>query len=236
MNNKISSLILTILFVVIFWGSVSNYFVLMAAVALLIIAVSAVNLKRVSYSWPHLLLPVLFLLAAGGIFAILTSFQLRIWFLLLAGIIFYLMETNLRKEGYLLQTVFLMSSFALYVGLFSLHFYLRLNPGLLTILSVFLTGLLAITGFAGFSLPAKKYFILLITVVCAEITLALAYWPTYFLVNAVILFCIFYLLWIFAVSVFFGKLSKQKIFLQLTMIGLVLFIVLSTTAWSPLFK
>jgi len=236
MNNKISSLILAILLVVIFWGSASNYFILMAAVALLVIAVSAVNLKRVSYSWPHLLLPVLFLLAAGGIFAIFTSPQLRLWFLLLAGIIFYLIETNLGKEGYLLQTVFLLSSFALYVGLFSLHFYLRLNPGLLAVLSFFLTGLLAITGFAGFSQPAKKYFILLIAAVCAEITLALAYWPTYFMVNAVILFCIFYLLWIFAVSAFFGKLTKEKIFLQLTMIGLVLIIVLSTATWTPLFK
>lgn len=236
MNNKISSAILTFLFVIIFWGSTTNYFILTAAVALLIIAVSAVNLKRVSYSWPHLLLPVIFLLASGGIFAILTSFQLRIWFLIIAGIIFYLIETNLGKEGHLLQTTFLLSAFALYVSLFSLHFYLRLNPGFLILLSIFVTSLLAITGFAGFTLPVKKYFIILITVICGEISLALAYWPTYFMVNAIILFCIFYLLWTFAVAAFFGKLTKQKIFLQLITVGLVLIVVLSTTAWTPLFK
>ncbi|MBX4191770.1 MAG: hypothetical protein KW804_03155, partial [Candidatus Doudnabacteria bacterium] len=79
----------------------------------------------------------------------------------------------------------------------------------------------------------KRYFHLLIAMVITEITWALSFWPTHFFVNAVVLFCAFYLLWLFSFSAFFGKLTKQKVYWQLTLIAIVLILTLSTTAWRP---
>ncbi|HYE22604.1 MAG TPA: hypothetical protein VD998_03375 [Verrucomicrobiae bacterium] len=234
MFNRVSSFTLALVLFSVLAGSANNISIFTASLVLLMVATFIINLKRIGLSWAHLLLPMLFLLGVGSVFIVITSSTLRLVFLLGAAIAFYLLEMNLGRESHLLQNIYLLSAFALYVGIFSLEFYLQLNTTLILLLVFFVSYILSIQGFAGFSLPAKKYFYLLIAVSLTEAAWGLTYWPTHYVVNAVVIFCLFYLLWIFSFSVFFGKLTRKKIFLQLGLVTFVLLITLTSAAWRPL--
>ncbi|MBX4187150.1 MAG: hypothetical protein KW802_02750 [Candidatus Doudnabacteria bacterium] len=234
MFTRISSLILAILMFLVFLGSAANIYVFAASVVILIFATLAINFKRLNFTWPHLMLPLIYLLSAGSVFAIISSPQERVVFLLLASITFYLLEIKLGKESHFLQNIYLLSTFALYLALFALQFYFNLRVWYVVPIAFVITYLLSIQGFAGFSLPSKKYFHLLMAMVAGEATWGLSFWPTHYFVNAVILFCFFYVLWLFSFSAFFGKLTRQKVYWQLTLVAIVLILTLSTAAWRPL--
>jgi hypothetical protein len=195
-----------------------------------------VNFKRLGFTWPHLLLPCFYLVGIASIYAVITDNSWSVVFLVLAVIVFYFLEMDLGHESHFLQNIFLFSVFAIYIGLYALQFYFHLSFVWIVLLIFLSSYLLIIQGFAGFSLPVKKYFSLLISLVCAQVALGLFLWPTYYLVNAVITFIIFYLLWIFSFSAFFGKLSRNKIYWQLSLAIIVLGLVLVTTSFKPLIK
>jgi hypothetical protein len=238
MFNKISSVILAILLFAVLVGSAGQdrYAVFMASLGILMVATFVLNFIRIGLSWPHLLLPMLYLLGIGSVFMVITGPTIRLLFLIVAAVTFYLLELNLGHESHLLQNVYLISVFALYIGIFAIHYYFSLNTIYAVLAVFFVTYLLIIQGFAGFSLPAKKYFNLLMALTMAEAAWGLTFWPTHFVVNAVVLFAIFYIIWIFSFSAFFGKLSWKKIFLQLGLVTIVLSATLASAAWKPLVR
>src|SRR5262249_14596300 len=155
---------------------------------------------RLNFSWPHLMLPVLYLVGVGIVYAAISGYTLRLTFLLVAAVTFYFLETKLGKESHFLQNIFLLSVFSWYVGLYGIHFYFKL-PAIFFFILIFLaTYLFAVQGFAGFHQPSKKYFYILLSLVCAEAALGLLLWPTHYFVDAVVLFCVFYLIWLFSFS------------------------------------
>jgi hypothetical protein len=234
MFTKISSLTLAILMFLVFFGSTTSPWVFMAAVAGIVLSTLAINYRRLNFTWPHLMLPALFLLATACIYVVIPDHQWKITFLALASIAFFMMEVRLGRESHLLQNLYLYSAFGLFLGLFGAQFYLRL-PVYLFVIAVFIASfILSIQGFTGFQLPAKKYFYLVIGITCAEVAFGLTFWPTHFFVNTVVLFLVFYILWLFSFSAFFGKLTRAKIFWQLTLVSIILFITLITAAWKPL--
>jgi len=234
MFTKISSLTLAVLMFLMFLGSSANLYVFAASVVILIFASLAINFKRLNFTWPHLLLPAIYLIASGWVFAIISSSGQRLVFLIVASILFYFLETKLGRESHFLQNIFLLSSFAMFLSLFAVQFYFNLKVWWVVPAFFGLAYLLAIQGFAGFSLPTKKYFYVLIALVVAESAWGLSFWPTHFFVDAVVLFCIFYILWLFSFSAFFGKLSRQKVYWQLMLVAIVLFLTLSTAAWRSI--
>lgn len=238
MFTRISSLSLAILLAVLLWSSINsqqpNFYLLAAGMVVLIFATLAVNFRRLNFTWPHLFLPTLYLAASGSVFAILADRTQQIIFLALASVIFYLLEMKLGRESHFLQNIYLFSVFGLYLALLAFEFYFNLEIWFLAPITFFLTYLFAIQGFAGFSLPSKRYFYFLVSLICTEAVWGLTFWPTHFFVNAVIVFCVFYLLWLFSFSAFFGKLTKEKIYWQLTLVAIVLILVLLTAAWRPL--
>jgi hypothetical protein len=238
MFNRISSLILGIAMIMVFLGSVrggNDFYIFLASLFVLLVAVTAINIKRLGFSWPHVLLPVIYIVGVSCIFVVITNPGIRTGFLLVASFILYGMEMQLGRESHFLQNVYLFSVFAWFLGLFAVDFYLDIPTGW-TILAAFLTAYFLIAqGFAGFSLPAKKYFNILIAVICAQAVWGLLFWPTHYLVDAVVMFSLFYLLWIFSFSAFFGKLSVKKIYWQLALVTFVLLITLFTAAWQPLY-
>ena len=141
---------------------------------------------------------------------------------------------KLGKESHFLQNIYLLSVFGIYLGIFAIQFYYHLMSLWILPVVFLVTYVFAIQGFAGFTLPAKKYFYTLIAIICSQASLGLTLWPTYYYVDAVVLFCLFYLMWLFAFSAFFGKLSKQKIYWQVSLIAIVLLLTLATAAWKPL--
>lgn len=236
MFNKISSLILAILLFLVLRGSQVDFTVVVASLGVLIICTFAINIKRLGFSWSHLLLPIFFIVGVGCIFSVLTNPTWRFSFLVFASMLFYFVETHLGRESHFLQNIYLASVFAIYVGLFAVNFYFHVGT-LWTVLSSFvLTYVLIAQGFAGFSLPAKKYFTIIISLVIAQATWGLLLWPVFYLNSAVVVFCMFYLLWIFSFSAFFGKLSIKKIYLQASLISVVLLATLLTAAWKPLYN
>jgi hypothetical protein len=233
MFNRISSVILSILLFLVFLGS-GNLVVFSTGLVLFALATFAINFKRLRWSWPHLLLPVLYLLGIGSIYAAITGSSLRMVFLIFAAIVFYGIEIQLGRESHFLQNVYLFSVFAIFLGLYALQFYFHLNLIWMIVLVFALSYLLILQGFAGFSLPVKKYFSFLVALTCAEAAWGLALWPTYYVVNAVVTFAIFYLLWIFSFSAFFGKLTKSKIIWQLSLVAIVLLATFATASFKPI--
>ncbi|OGE80083.1 MAG: hypothetical protein A2660_00330 [Candidatus Doudnabacteria bacterium RIFCSPHIGHO2_01_FULL_45_18] len=238
MFNRISSTTLGLLMLVLLLGSTagntSNYYVLGWSIAVLILASLVINFKRLNFTWPHLLLPIIYLISSGSIFAIITDSTWRLVFLIVASVVFGILEMKLGRESHFLQNVYLLSVFGLYLALFAVEFYFDLQIWWFVLAVFALTYFLAIQGFAGFDLPAKKYFYLLLAMICAEAAWGLSFWPIYFLAAAVILFCFYYVLWLFAFSAFFGRLTRQKVYWQLALVTIVLFLTLSTAAWKPL--
>lgn len=236
MFNSIAPLILSILLLVALLGSASNLFVLGISTTLLIVFTTFINYKRLGFYWSHLLLPIFFLIGLSVTYAIIPSPTMRIIFLILAATSFYFLERQLGKESHYLQNIFLVTVFLVYVGLFAAAFYFVSLSFWWEIAAIAgMTAALTLQGFAGITLLTKKYFSLLIVVVITEAALGLMLWPTHFLVNAVVLFLIFYLLWTFASAAFFGKLTSKKIYWQGTLAFLILLIILATTSWSPIF-
>ena len=240
MFNRITSLILSVLLLALlgsqtaYFVSQPNYFLLAGAIVGLITIASFFNYKRLGFSWPHLLLPAIYLLGISMVFMIITNPRWQVIFLFFAALVLYILEMRLGRESHFLQNIFLLSVFAWYMGLFAAHFYFNLPGWILAILVFGATYLFAVQGFAGFTQPVKKYFYIVLALVCTEAAWGLSLWPTYFPVNAVVLFCIFYLLWLFSFSAFFGKLSPAKIYLQVALIIIVLVITLSTSAWQTI--
>jgi len=238
MFTRISSLALAILLAIMLWASIKNsdpnFYLLAASIVVMIFASFAINFKRLNFTWPHLLLPAIYLLAVGSVFAILPGRGEQVAFLFFAAVVFYFLEFRIGRESHFLQNIYLLSSFAIFLGLFALEFYFNLKIWLILPLVFLSTYILAVQGLAGFSLPAKKYFYLMIALVCTEAAWGLIFWPTHFFVDAVVMFCIFYILWLFSFSAFFGKLSRAKIYWQLSLIVIVLILTLSTAAWRPL--
>ena len=212
----------------------ARFYIVVIIIVVLIFATLAINFKRLNFTWPHLMLPVIYLLAVGSVFVILNSRTIMLLFLLLTSTAFYLLEVRLGRESHFLQNIFLLTVFALYFALLGFQFYFNLRIWSIIPIVFVITYLLSVQGFAGFSLPSKRYFHLLIAMIAAEVTWALSFWPTHYFVNAVILFCFFYVLWLFSFSAFFGKLTRQKVYWQLTLIALVLILTLTTAAWKPL--
>jgi len=235
MFNRVSSLILSLLLFMVFYGSTSSLYVFAAGLVLFAAATFAINVKRVGISWSHLLLPVFYLLGVGSIFAVIGNHNLRLIFLLASAIVFYFVELHLGRESHFLQNVYLFSAFAIFTGLYSLQFYFpKMSVMFLVLLTFIFSYLLILQGFAGFSLPVKKYFAFIIAFVCAQAAWGLSLWPTYYVVNALVTFAIFYLLWIFSFSAFFGKLSRNKIYWQLSLVSIMLAITLVTANFKPL--
>lgn len=234
MFTRISSITLASLLFLLLLGSQGHFFVLIASIVVLVFASVAVNFKRLNFTWPHLLLPAIYLIGAGSVYAVIPSNTIRLIYLGTTAITFYFLEMSLGHESHFLQNIFLISVLAWYIGLFALVFYINFSAIWLVLLVFIATYIFGLQGFAGFSLPAKKYFYLILSLICAETAWGLSFWPTHFFVDAVVLFSVFYLIWLFAFSAFFGKLSPQKIYWQLTLIAIVLILTLSTAAWRPL--
>jgi len=234
MFTRISSLILAILLFLVFLGSSASFYIFATSVVILIFASLAINFKRLNFTWPHLMLPVIYLLGTGSVFTIISSSTIRTIFLIVVAVVFYLLEIKLGHESHFLQNVYLLSVFALCLALFAAQFYFNIKIWWMVPATFVLTYLLAIQGFAGFSLPSKKYFYILVALICAEVVWALSFWPIHYYGDAVILFSFFYLLWLFSFSAFFGKLSRQKVYWQLTLIAIVLTLTLTTAAWRPI--
>jgi len=239
MFNRISSLVLGIAMFMVFMGSArggNEFYIFLFSLAILLVAALAINIKRLGFSWPQLLLPLVYIIGVGCIFVVITSPFLRTIFLGVASIVLFGLELQLGRESHYLQNVYLFSVFAWFLGLFAINFYLDLST-FWTVLAGFLASyFLIVQGFAGFSLPAKKYFNFIVALVCGQVTYGLLFWPTHYLVNAVVLFSVFYLLWIFSFSAFFGKLSIKKIYWQMALVFLVLVVTLATAAWEPLYS
>ena len=229
---------LAIAMFMVFTGSVrtdNDFYIFLASLCLVLVAVTIINIKRLGFAWPHVLLPIIYIVGVGSIFIMITDSIFRTIFLLAAAAVLYGLEMQLGRESHFLQNVYLFSVFAWFLGLFAVIFYLDVDTEWAVLAGFLSSYLLIAQGFVGFSLPAKKYFNFLIALLCAQAVWGLLFWPTHYLVNAVVLFSVFYLLWIFSFSAFFGKLSVKKIYWQLALVFLVLVITLTTASWQPLY-
>ena len=92
MFNRISSVVLAIAMFMVFVGSVrgvNNFYIFLMSLAILLVAVTIINVKRLGFSWPHILLPLIYIIGVASIFVIIQSEVLRTAFLVGASAILY---------------------------------------------------------------------------------------------------------------------------------------------------
>jgi predicted ferric reductase len=51
----------------------ARFYIVATIIVILIFASLAINFKRLNFTWPHLMLPVIYLLGVGSVFIILNS-------------------------------------------------------------------------------------------------------------------------------------------------------------------
>ena len=134
MFNKISSLILSVLLLLVLSGNANNLPVLVVSFLALVLGSVYFNYRRFKLAWSHLLLPVLFLIGVFSIYSILSSQMLKIIFTLISVLSFYFLEKHLGKESHFLQNIYLFSAFSIFTGMFAAQFYFNLNHWFLALL------------------------------------------------------------------------------------------------------
>ncbi|OGE81218.1 MAG: hypothetical protein A3E98_02080 [Candidatus Doudnabacteria bacterium RIFCSPHIGHO2_12_FULL_48_11] len=237
MFERISPIVLAGLFLLAVLGSGRDLPLLAGLVVVVAFIATVVNYRRFGLYWSHLLLPVLYLLGVGGVYATVSDIAVKSIFLGGSVIGFYFLERQLGKESHLLQNLYLVSAFLIYLAIFAMRFYFAsLSIWWSLMFIAFATWLLIVQGFAGITSSSKKYFILATVLAITELALGLILWPTLYFVNAAVVFLVFYLFWLLAFSAFFGKLTPKKIYWQISLVGLALIIVISTAAWQPFIK
>lgn len=234
MFDKLSSLFFSGLLFLLLFNSQESVYVLLGSAVALIIAILAVNIRKVGLAWSHQFISLTYIVAVFSGFVLVPSQNFRLVFLIAGCILFYFVQINLGKESQLLQNVFLGSLFIIYTAIFSLQHYQNISIWLLLILVFVLTLIFSIQGFAGFSTSSKKHFIFILTIFCVEAFVALYLWPIYFLIKGAILFLLFYLFWVFATANFFGKLTAKKIIFQSTIVFICIVVLLLSTTWHKL--
>lgn len=234
MFDKLSSLFFSGLLFLLLFNSQESVYVLLGSAVALVIALIAVNLRKVGLAWSHQFISLTYIVAVFSGFVLVPSQNFRLVFLIASCILFYFVQMNLGKESQLLQNVFLGSLFIIYTAIFSLQHYQNINIWLLLALIALLTFMFSIQGFAGFSISSKKHFIFVLTVLCVEASAGLYLWPIYFPIKGAILFLLFYLFWVFSVADFFGKLTRKKVIFQSVIVFACLVILLLSTTWRKL--
>jgi hypothetical protein len=234
MLDKLSSVFFSGLLFLLLFNSQESIYVLVGSAVALMVAILAMNLRKVGLAWSYQFISLTYIAAVFSGFILVPNQNLRLIFLIISAILFYFVQINLGKQSQLLQNVFLGNLFVIYVAIFSLQHYQRINLWVFLGLVTFLTFIFSVQGFAGFSTVSKKYFIFVLTFLAAQASLALFFWPVLFLTKAVVLFFLFYLFWSFAVAVFFGKLTKKKIILQSGIVFISLVLLLVSAAWQKL--
>ena len=175
----------------------------------------------------------LFILGGAGVLFILPSAFLRVVFaLLLISALVWTIKARTKTE---VNTLALVTAYVLSVSQFGLHFYFRLPAWALMLFTFLWVGSLFWLGFKlrmGSAGASSKILTLIIALAAAEITLALVFWPTHFLITSTVFFLLFYLAWMTAHFYMTGLLNWQRITVHVVFVSVVLFITLLTAQWT----
>jgi hypothetical protein len=175
----------------------------------------------------------LFTLGSAGVLFILPSFWLKLFFaLFFFGTIIWIVRS---REYIDINTLALITAYVLSVAQFGLHFYFR-TPGWLVLITsslwvgaIFWWGLQLVTGRTSGSLKSLS---LISGLAGAEISMALLFWPTHFLVTGTVFFLVFYLAWMTAYFYMSGLLNWHRMMVHTVFVVLVLSLVLFTAQWQ----
>ena len=212
-----------------------------AALTAVIILISKLRMLRRTTKNPWdllwLVMPMLFLVGIFGTVAA-TSLSLGIFFAIFASYLFYFYYRHFPSPIplYIEQTFTLYGAFLLSVFLWSLNFFFT-PPW-------WITSLLMLAGFFPLFLQAfykmarqireAVFDALVASLLMVEISWTVLFWPVHFFTAAVISFAIFYLLYMLSIQYFKGRLNRRKIYFQLSLISIVVFVTLISSSWQPI--
>lgn len=164
---------------------------------------------------------------------ILPSFSVRLIFtVILLAVLFWTARIGQRLD---INSLALATAYVLSVAQFGLYFYFRL-PAWLLMLTTFVW--VALCFWLGFKLKignisgSAKILSLTAGLAGAEITMALLFWPTHFLVTSTVFFMLFYLVWMTANFYMQGLLNWHRTLIHLIFTGVILLIVMLTAQWT----
>ncbi len=211
-----------------------------ALTAGIILVSEARGLRRTTKN-PHdllwLVMPLLFLVGIFGTVAA-TSVSIGIFFAIFASYLFYFYHRHFPSPIplYIEQTFTLYGAFLFSVFLWSLNFFFT-PPW-------WATSLLMLAGF--FPLFLQAFYkmarqmresvqgALIASLLIVEISWTVLFWPVHFFSAAVVSFAAFYLIYMLSTQYFKGRLNRRKIYFQLSLISIVVFITLASSSWQPI--
>lgn len=176
---------------------------------------------------------VLFVLGAVGVLFIMPSLPGRLIFA--AVLVAALLWTARLGQSLDVNSLALATAYVLSVAQFGLYFYFRL-PAWLLMLTTF--SWVSLCFWLGFKLKignitgSAKILSLSAGLAGAEITMALLFWPTHFLVTATVFFMLFYLAWMTANFYMQGLLNWHRTLIHLIFAGVIILVVLLTAQWT----
>lgn len=125
-------------------------------------------------------------------------------------------------ETFTLYTVFLYSAFV-----WSINYYFSPQP--------WVTLILIVAGFFAMFRQSESLLGAWVgTLIMAEFAWVLLFWPVHFFTAAVVMLAVFYLIYMISHLSLIGKLSRRKIYFQVSLISIVVLIALLSSAWQPI--
>lgn len=183
----------------------------------------------------RLILPFVFLIGvfgtaaasplAGTFFAVLGSYLIYYYYRFFPKAVPVFVE----------QTVGLYAAFLFAVFLWSLNYFFTLPWWIMVSLAG--AGFLVLFWQAFYKMsesPAPALGTMVGTLVMAEIFWAMLFWPVHFFTSAVVSFAVFYLVYMLSSLHFARRLSRRKIYFQVSFISVVVLITLLSSSWQPI--
>lgn len=244
MFQKLSSLFLAIIFIVLFSLEGLLLWQFLLGIGGLIVLTTVINffvhgkgIHRVE-EFTFLLFPVLWIGASTVVIFLQNTKFWEIVFVYVLGIVFFRLQLNLRERtnSVFLENIFFLSSFGIFLGIWAIDFFFTPAWWLIMALVFVFSVILFWTGIFNTHADLKEKIIysLLLAFALTEISWALLFWPLHFVSIAIVISVIFYLAWTITRLHFLGLLNKKKIAYYSGFSFLIIFVTLSTAVWLPI--
>jgi len=218
-------------------GDLKNYLIFVLVSLVVILLANYFWLRRNERRAVFLLLPALFSLGAFGILATVSGLGFKVIIALALALLFYFYQLRYPvSHSTSLEEVFnLVTALVLLVFLWALSFFFNLSWWGLLMITFILFFLLFWQAFykIGKQSTELSLWTLLSAILVVEVSWAVLYLPVHFLTSSVVVFSAFYLIYMFSRLYQKDKLSRDKIYFQLGLMGIVLLLSLVSSRWTP---
>ncbi|MBI4053771.1 MAG: hypothetical protein HY397_00400 [Candidatus Doudnabacteria bacterium] len=184
-----------------------------------------------------LIFPILWILASACVLFLLATpfWRFAVIVFGVAGLVKILLDARPKVITNLLENLFFLSAFGIYLGIWALDFYFTPGWWLNIILSAIASFVFFWAGFSATptSASSRLIFSLVLSLLFAEIAWTMLFWPLHFLTLALVFSCLFYLAWSLTRFHLMQALTKEKLVVHSSFVVLTVSFLLIVSKWFP---